>query len=181
MGSIINNFDMSILNFIRDNLTNPFMDKFMTFITYLGDKGLIWIIIGIILLVQKKYRKVGLVLLLGLLLNAILGEVIIKNIVQRPRVFNTYPDIHLIIKGPSSYSFPSGHTASSFVAAGILSYYIKDIKYIIYAFASLVAFSRLYLYVHYPTDIIGGIILGTVSAMIVIQLTKIFEKKSLNN
>ena len=66
MGNLINNFDIGILNFIRDNLSSPFMDKFMTFITYLGDNGAIWIAIGIILLIQRKYRKIGLVLLLGL-------------------------------------------------------------------------------------------------------------------
>lgn len=181
MGNLINNFDIGILNFIRDNLSSPFMDKFMTFITYLGDNGVIWIAIGIILLIQRKYRKIGLILLLGLLLNAILGEVIIKNIVQRPRVFNTYPDINIIIKGPTSFSFPSGHTASSFVAAAILGYYIKDIKYIVYCFAALIAFSRLYLYVHYPTDIIGGILLGTISAIITIKIAKSEKFKKLIN
>ena len=181
MGNLINNFDIGILNFIRDNLSSPFMDKFMTFITYLGDNGAIWIAIGIILLIQRKYRKIGLVLLLGLLLNAILGEVIIKNIVQRPRVFNTYPDINIIIKGPTSFSFPSGHTASSFVAAAILGYYIKDIKYIVYCFAALIAFSRLYLYVHYPTDIIGGILLGTISAIITIKIAESDKFKKLTN
>lgn len=172
MGNLINNFDIGILNFIRDNLSSPFMDKFMTFITYLGDNGAIWIAIGIILLIQRKYRKIGLVLLLGLLLNAILGEVIIKNIVQRPRVFNTYPDISIIINPPDSYSFPSGHTASSFTAALVIGYYLKKWRYGAYILASLIAFSRLYLFVHYPTDIICGILLGTISALITIKVAE---------
>ena len=111
-------------------------------------------------------------MLLGLLLNAILGEVIIKNIVQRPRVFNTYPDISIIINPPDSYSFPSGHTASSFTAAMLIGYYLKKWRYGAYILASLIAFSRLYLFVHYPTDIICGILLGTISALITIKFAE---------
>lgn len=179
MESLINNFDIGVLNFIRDNLTNPVMDKLMTFITYLGDNGVIWIAIGIILLIQRKYRKVGIILLSALLLNLVLGEVIIKNIVQRPRAFITYPDISIIISPPDSYSFPSGHTASSFTAALIIGYYLRNWKYEAYALASLIAFSRLYLYVHYPTDIICGILLGTISALITIKISQNTKIKKL--
>ena len=170
MLEIISNLDINMLNFIRDNLSNPVMDKIMIFITTLGDKGIIWIIIGIILLSMKKYRKVGFTLLIALLVNALIGEGILKNIVQRPRAFITYPDISIIINPPSSFSFPSGHTASSFAAATVLGYYFKGWRYILYIFASLIAFSRLYLFVHYPSDIIFGILLGVICGLITIRL-----------
>ena len=179
METLLNNFDIGILNFIRDNLTNPIMDKIMVFITSMGDSGFIWIVIAIILLAQKKYRKVGIILLSALLLNLVLGEVIIKNIVQRPRAFITYPDISIIINPPDSYSFPSGHTASSFTAALIIGHYLRNWKYEAYALASLIAFSRLYLYVHYPTDIICGILLGTISALITIRFSENSKIKKL--
>ena len=174
MIEVINNLDINILNFIRENLSNPIIDKLMVFITTLGDKGFIWIAIGIILLAQKKYRKVGFVLLIALLINLIIGEGVLKNVIQRPRVFTTYPNINIIINPPESYSFPSGHTASSFAAATVLGYYFKRYRYAFYAIAALIAFSRLYLFVHYPSDIIAGILLGIVCALLTI---KVIESK----
>ena len=170
MLEIISNLDINILNFIRDNLSNPVMDKIMIFITTLGDKGILWIIIGIILLSMKKYRKVGFILLIALLVNALIGEGILKNIVQRPRAFITYPDISIIINPPTSFSFPSGHTASSFAAAVVLGHYFKKWSFLFYFLATLIAFSRLYLFVHYPSDIIVGIALGTICGLLTIKL-----------
>ena len=104
----------------------------------------------------------------------------IKNIIQRPRAFTTFPDIEIIIKAPLSYSFPSGHTASSFAAAVVLGYYIKNWKYLFYFFAALVAFSRLYLFVHYPSDIIGGISLGVVCSLMTIKIIENSKCKKLS-
>lgn len=178
MIEFINKLDISILHFIKDNLSNPIMDKIMIFITSIGDLGLVWILLAISLLFVKKYRKIGFLVLLSLLLANILGELILKNIVQRPRAFLQYPGIEILIKAPTSYSFPSGHTASSFAAATILSMYFKKYGWMSYILSSLIAFSRLYLFVHYPTDIIGGILLGIFSAFIVsIFIEKYLFKK----
>ena len=103
MIEFINKLDISILNFIRDNLSNPIMDKIMIFITSIGDLGLVWILLAISLLFVKKYRKIGFLVLLSLLLANILGELILKNIVQRPRAFLQYPGIEILIKAPTSY------------------------------------------------------------------------------
>lgn len=170
MLDIINSLDINILNFIRNSFSNPVMDKLMIFFTSLGDKGFIWIVIGVVLLFQKKYRRVGFVLLMALLVTSIMGERIIKNIAQRPRPFTTYPYISIIINPPTSFSFPSGHTASSFAAAFVLGYYLKEWRYIAYIFASLIAFSRLYLFVHNPSDIVAGILLGTLCALLTIKV-----------
>lgn len=172
MWEYINLIDISILRFIREYFSSPLMDSIMIFITNLGNRGFIWIIIGIILLISKKYRKIGFIMLIALAVTSLIGEVFIKNIIQRPRAFTTFPDIEIIIKAPLSYSFPSGHTASSFAAAVVLGYYIKNWKYLFYFFAALVAFSRLYLFVHYPSDILVGILLGCIVAIITISLMK---------
>lgn len=168
MWEYINFIDIKTLEIIKEYFSSPIMDSIMVLITNLGDRGLIWIIISIILLISKKYKKIGITMIVALLLTSIAGEGIIKNIIQRPRVFNSLMDIELIIKAPSSYSFPSGHTASSFAAATVLGYYIKKYKYVFYFCAFLVAFSRLYLWVHYPSDIVGGIILGILGGYIAI-------------
>ncbi|MDU5105835.1 MULTISPECIES: phosphatase PAP2 family protein [unclassified Clostridium] len=170
MLEIISNLDINILNFIRDNLSNAVMDKIMVVITSLGDKGLIWIVMALILLAVKKYRKIGIILLISLLMTSLLGEGIVKNIVQRPRAFITYPDISIIINPPTSFSFPSGHTASSFAAAVVLGHYFKKWSFLFYFLATLIAFSRLYLFVHYPSDIIVGIALGTICGLLTIKL-----------
>lgn len=177
MINLINNIDINILHFIRDNFSSPIMDKIMIIITSLGDSGFIWIVIGILLLLNNKYRKAGLVLLVGLLLTTILGEGIIKNIVQRPRAFITYPDINIIIQPPASFSFPSGHTGSSFAAAFIIAYYNKKFGILAFILAALIGFSRLYLFVHYPSDVLAGMLLGTVSAMITLKITKNIKLK----
>ncbi|MGN0025788.1 phosphatase PAP2 family protein [uncultured Clostridium sp.] len=170
MFELINKLDINILHFIRNNFSNLFMDKLMVIITSLGDKGFIWIVIGLILLTVKKYRKVGFILLIALLITSLLGEGIVKNIIQRPRAFITYPDINIIINPPSSFSFPSGHTASSFAAATVLGYYFKKWNYLFYFLAALIAFSRLYLFVHYPSDILVGIILGVACSLLTIKV-----------
>lgn len=108
----------------------------------------------------------------ALILTTIIGEGILKDIVKRPRPFLSLPDIDLLISAPTSYSFPSGHTGSSFAAAGILGSQIKKSKFYVFALAILIAFSRMYLYVHYPQDIIAGIILGLCSSQIVLYIFK---------
>ncbi|ADL50280.1 phosphatase PAP2 family protein [Clostridium cellulovorans] len=169
----INQFDNSILWFIRDHLQSAVMDKLMIAISALGNVGIIWIVIGILLAISKKYRKIGLVMLSALLLGALLGEGLLKNLVQRPRPSG----FELIVKKPSSYSFPSGHTTAAFASAMILSHYFKKYQIGIYTFAVLIAFSRLYLCVHYPTDVLGGMILGTTAALIVLTVVKNLDKK----
>lgn len=170
MWEYINLIDISILRFIREYFSSPLMDSVMVLITKLGDRGFIWIAIGVILLISKKYRKIGFTMLIALAITSIIGEGIIKNIIQRPRAFITFPDVEIIIRPPLSYSFPSGHTASSFAAAVVLGYYIKNLKVLFYFFAALVAFSRIYLFVHYPSDIIAGILLGIVCSLATIKV-----------
>jgi undecaprenyl-diphosphatase len=164
---MIQKIDIAILQFINNNLQNPILDKLMPIITSLGDSGMIWIIISFILILSKKYRKVGILSILALTLSTIIGEGILKNIIQRPRPFYELTNIQLLIEKPLSYSFPSGHTGSSFAVAGVIGTLIKKYKIPVITLAVLMAFSRIYLFVHYPTDIVGGIILGLSCSYIV--------------
>ncbi|MEY7998896.1 phosphatase PAP2 family protein [Clostridium sp. Mt-5] len=173
MISLMHQFDNSILQFIQNNMHGPFMDKFMIFVTRLGNLGTIWIIIAVFLIITKKYRNAGIATLCAVILGAVLGEGIIKHIVQRPRPFVESGTMNLLISRPLSSSFPSGHTTAAFAAAAVLSRYFKRYAAGFFVLAFLIAFSRLYLYVHYPTDVLAGIVLGLLCSKIVFYMLNV--------
>ena len=178
--SLLHNIDNSILLYIKNNMHGYIMDKAMVIITSLGNGGAIWILIAVLLMIKKKYRKIGFMVLGALILSTILGEGILKHVVQRIRPSADIPEINMLIAKPLSYSFPSGHAASSFAVAGVLSKYFKKYAPEFLGLASLIAFSRLYLYVHYPTDVLAGIILGLICSRIIIYIfNKMFFIKNL--
>ncbi len=157
-------FELSILDFIQSFAGNELIDNFWVFMTHLGDNGIIWILLSVALFINPKTRKVGVMCVVALALSGLLTNAVLKNLVGRARPFN-YSDIELLIKEPSDYSFPSGHTSISFAVAFVLlkeKFKINNLKlYIpIMVLAVLVSFSRLYLYVHFPSDIIAAIILA---------------------
>ena len=172
MIDVLQNLNIEILKFINDNFHSPIIDKFMIMITSIGNVGFIWILISLILMITPKYRKVGIMTICALILTTIIGEGILKHLIRRARPFTSFPDIKLLITAPTSYSFPSGHTGSAFAAAGILGAMIKKSKPYVITLAILIAFSRLYLFVHYPEDVLAGIILGLCSAQIVLYIFK---------
>ncbi len=153
-------FEIQILELIQKVFGGRFLDFLMPLLTAVGNMGLIWILIGILLLCIPKYRKDGVILLLGLLIGFLLGNVLLKNLVARPRPFVFKEDIILLIKAPQDFSFPSGHTLSSFVATFALYRTNKVFGRCALVLAVVIAFSRMYLFVHYPTDILGGILLA---------------------
>lgn len=165
----ITDWDMGINNWIQTWRT-PLLDTFFTIVTKLGDAGLIWIGLAILLLCFKKTRKVGITMGIALLLGMIFGNEILKKIFQRPRPFHTPGAIldgtGLLIPQPGQYSFPSGHTTSSFAAAVSILIYNKKWGIAALVLAALIAFSRLYVYVHFPTDILAGTALGIICAAI---------------
>lgn len=175
--SLMQRFDNSILLFIKANMHGIIMDRSMIISTYLGNGGIIWIIIVVMLMINKKYRKIGFMALGALILSTILGEEILKNVVKRIRPSEDIPAWNLLIAKPLSYSFPSGHTTSSFAVAGVLLKYFKRYAFGFLALASLIGFSRLYLYVHYPTDILAGVVVGLMCSAIIIYL---FDKSNHN-
>jgi len=138
----------------------PVLDAVMVYITRLGDHGTIWILTAFVFLCTKKYRKGGMVICLALIFSFILGNLIIKNLVARPRPCWVNDTVQLLISVPGDYSFPSAHTMSSFAAATAIFFMNKSWGITALLLAGAIAFSRMYLYVHYPTDILAGAVLG---------------------
>ena len=167
----IRNIDWAILHFIRDNLFCPFLDAVMPIVSTLGNGGIIWIVISAALLFSKKYRKYGLLCLCGMFIGLLIGNVALKNIVARPRPCWT-EDISLLIKNPTDFSFPSGHTLSSVISAVILCSAGRKFAAFSIPLAVLIALSRLYLYVHFPSDVIFAALLGTAIGLLTLALSK---------
>ena len=136
----------------------------MVFITRLGDAGIIWIVLSIVLLLIPKTRKSGAVMVVALVVDVLLCNIVLKNLVARTRPYDVNTGVHLLVAKLHDYSFPSGHTAASF-ASGTALYLAGEKKLWKFALvlACLIAISRLYLYVHYPTDVLGGILFGVIS------------------
>lgn len=152
--------EIAILDFIQSNLRCGIMDSVMTFITGLGDSGKIWIACTILLLLIPKTRKAGLAMGIALALEIVCCNVILKPFVARIRPCDVNTAVQLLIERPLDYSFPSGHTASSFAAASALYFGRKKLWIPAAILAGLIGFSRLYLYVHYPTDVLAGALIG---------------------
>ena len=150
--------DWTILHEIRAFLTCPLLDMLMPKITMLGNSGAVWILAAGGLLCTKKYRKYGIILLAGLAMGVLVGNVFLKHLIARPRPCWLDQSVPLLIAVPNDYSFPSGHTLASVIGATILT--AADRRFGIIAIPLAIAFSRLYLYVHFPSDILGAVILG---------------------
>lgn len=169
-------FDWAVFQFVEKYLWGPFLDVLMPFITHLGDAGIIWIVLAVILLFFKKYRKFGFMMITGLLLSLLINDNILKPLISRPRPFDLdvwkgmfiYPEL---ITRPDSLSFPSGHTSSSFAAAVVLIFTGRKRVYIpplILAF--FIALSRIYVHVHYCTDVLAGMVVGTLYGLLAFLL-----------
>ena len=173
----MSDIEFAILDFIQDNLRTDFSNFIMPLISALGDKGIIWIITGLILCISKKYRKSGLIILTALVFSALLCNLTLKPLVARMRPFTVNSEIKLLINAPTDFSFPSGHTASSFSVAFALLFNKNRLWIPSMILAILIAFSRLYLYVHYPTDVLCGIIIGLITSISANIVCKILFKK----
>lgn len=158
----MNDIELSVLDFIQRTFKCGFLDSFMKYVSlFFGEYGVFWIIVAVILLIIPKTRKIGTALAVSFILGVIFGNAVIKNIVTRARPFSLNKDITLIIHTTNDYSFPSGHTLVCFEAATVLLKKApKKFGFIALVIAILVALSRMYLYIHFPTDVIAGIILG---------------------
>lgn len=174
----IANAEQNILLWLQNNMRNDILNHIMKLITSLGNGGIIWIITALVLLIPKKTRKTGIMVISGLLLSLIVNNIILKNLVARTRPYDMIAGLTSLVGIQSDYSFPSGHAASSFVAAVIIFKSLPK-KYGIPALilAFLISFSRLYVGVHYPTDVIAGALIATIIGLFVCWLEKIIEGK----
>ncbi len=162
-------WEFKILDALQD-IQSPILTKVMAFVTMLGEAGWFWIVLGIVLLCTKKYRKCGVAVLLALILDLILANIILKPLVARPRPCWIREDIELLVRVPRDYSFPSGHTMASFASAGALLFTEKKFGVGACILALLMGISRLYFYVHFPTDVLAGVILGLLCGVVSVNL-----------
>jgi len=176
-------WDDQFLLFLQENVRSDVLTPIMTFITRLGDKGLFWIATAILLCCFKKTRPLGIMAGISLVFSVLINNAILKNLVARPRPY--LPEtvggkgLILLIEEQHDWSFPSGHSGASFAAAVVyLAKGPKKLGIPSIILAALIAFSRLYVGVHYPTDVIAGIITGTFCAIISIMIWKIIENKA---
>ena len=158
-------FDLPILDWIAEHLYCGFLDAVMPLITLLGDAGIFWIAIALVLLFFPKTRKTGLSMGVALLLGVVVCNLIMKPGFARIRPYDYQLEhfgktIQLLVSTPHDFSFPSGHTIASFEAATAICIHNKKWGIPALVLASLIAFSRLYLYVHYPTDVLASLVLG---------------------
>lgn len=150
-------------------LHTPVLDEIMKAVTFLGNHGWFWCSLAFLLLFVKKTRRTGVIMLLAMAMGSIAGLVILKPLVGRLRPCWLDSSVALLIENPRDFSFPSGHTMASFAAALPLFWEgrrekIPFIGPAALVLAALIAFSRLYLFVHFPTDVLGGLALGAGSA-----------------
>ncbi len=170
--------EAQILLFLQENVRNYILDPIMLGITHSNDGGIICIIAILILLLIKKTRRVGIYCSVALLIDLVLINGIIKNAVGRIRPYEVIDGLICMVGPQHDASFPSGHTASSFVIAGIVFLKLPK-KYGITAIiiAALIAFSRLYVGVHYPTDVLAGLLFGILIAILtVFIMDKLFAR-----
>lgn len=154
------NPDQTLLYWIHDNLSCGLLDLLMPKLTMLGDGGAVWLLAAGGMLCTKKYRRQGLILLAALAAGVLVGNVCLKNLIARPRPCWLDNSVRLLVSSPTDYSFPSGHTLSSAIGAAVLTKTDRRLGWAAIPIAAVIAFSRLYLFVHYPSDILAGALLG---------------------
>lgn len=163
----LNSLEITVLDAIREHIACPFLDAVFPVITLLGEAGIFWILTAVVLLFFKKTRFAGISMGLALLMGLLIGNLCMKPLFGRIRPYDWNPGFVLLIERLSDYSFPSGHTLASFEAAGVLMLtHRKTLGIPALVLAILVAFSRLYLYVHYPTDVLTSVLLGLLFAAV---------------
>ena len=164
-------FDLPVLDWIQANLKSGFMDTVMPIITIFGDAGIFWMVVAAVLFLIPKTRKTGLGMAIAMMIGLIVCNITLKPLVARIRPYDLQLQefgitIQLLGDKMHDFSFPSGHTIASFEAATVLLKNSKKMGIPAMILAILISFSRLYLYVHYPTDVIASVILGTLFALI---------------
>lgn len=182
---MIYSFDKAVFLWIEDHLWCSALDVVFKIITQIGDAGIVWIVLAVVLLFFKKTRKAGATLGAALLIMMLCNDMFLKDIIARPRPYNyapwagwfNYPDI---VPKLDSFSFPSGHTASSITAATVLLHAFKKKGIPALVLALLISFSRIYVHVHYCTDVLAGaavgVLYGIVGILLVNFVWKLVEK-----
>ncbi len=195
-------WDADLLIFLQENVRNDFLDIVMKLITHTGDKGILMIAIIAALLIIPKTRSIGIMTAISLAIEAILNNVILKNLVARTRPYEAIEGLVNIIEKQKDFSFPSGHTGSTFAVSGVIlvialfgmpiiakegnlireksSLAMRIIAVVFIIYSVLLGFSRLYVGVHYPTDVLAGLALGLITSVIAYLVYQLILKKTAN-
>ena len=186
LNSVAVSFDLPILDWIQETMQCTFLDKTMPIVTLFGDGGVFWIGIAVLLLFFAKYRKTGFSMGMALVLGLVVCNITLKPLVARIRPYDFQlqefgREISLLISAQHDFSFPSGHTIASFEACTVLLLHDKRMGIPATVLAILIAFSRLYLYVHYPTDVLVSLVLGIAFGLLGSFLVNLIYKKWVYN
>jgi undecaprenyl-diphosphatase len=169
---LIQSLDSGALLCIQTQLRAPFLTGLMVFFSLIGNSGICWILTGLVLLIPKKTRLGGFFMLICLLAAYVVNDFLIKALVARARPYDAVPGLEILVAPLSSYSFPSGHANSSFAAAIALALAFGRRGALAYIPAVLIAFSRCYVGVHYPSDVLAGMLVGTLVSLAVFLLLR---------
>lgn len=170
MRTRLQSIDTRALDWIYENLRSRKLDPIMRFLSFTGNVGIIWFVAAITLYVTRISPEATICIMTALLASAILANIVLKRILKRERPFASRDDRNTIISPPSDFSFPSGHTFSSFAAATTILMYAPKLGIIALLYAGGIAFSRLYLYVHYLSDVLFSIIMGAGTGLLICYL-----------
>ena len=162
--------DRAILLFLQNFVRMPALNAVMIFLTKLGDKGAVWLAFGIALCFVKKYRKSGIYIVSSIAFCFIINNLILKNLVMRPRPYDEIPALVPLVPKLFDSSFPSGHSCASFAAAYAISHEFRGYGILSYIPAVLISLSRLYVGVHYPTDVIVGALTGFFGSLLFFEV-----------
>ena len=169
--------DFKILYAIQA-IHTPFLDRFILALTaVMGDYGTMWLIVAVPLLIFKKTRRAGAAVLLSYLFVFGVGQFILKDWIARPRPCHLDESVALLVKRPSSFSCPSTHTGWAFAAATSILLYFKKWGIGVMVIAALIGFSRMYLFVHFPTDVLAGAVLGVLLGIAAVKLVDLAFSK----
>lgn len=165
--------DPNILFWLQNNVVSVTWNPYMIELSKIGNGGMVWIFLSLLALIRRKYRLLGVAILLSLLISLILGEGILKPLIERARPFVAYPgvDVAIVMKQPTGYSFPSGHTFASFAAATTIFCSSRKRSVLPLVLAAAIGFSRMYLFVHYPSDVLVGALLGVFSGIVAYKIS----------
>ncbi len=182
MFDIVNNFDFSVLDAIYSGLRSQWLDPVMAGLSYFASNGIGWFILSLLLLIPRKTRIAGAIALSAMLIGVVSGEIIAKNLICRIRPYHIYEEFHgeampfvLNAGAEKGYSFPSGHTTCSFACAVAYFKINRKVGVVTLIIASLIGFSRLYNYVHFPTDVFAGVLWGIASGLLALWIFKKFS------
>ena len=158
----LNLLELEILDKITGYFHSGLLDAVMPKISFLGNGGWIWILASLLFMIRKQDRRTGIAIASALIFSLITANILLKPLVARPRPFIVNAAVRLLIAAPKEFSFPSGHAQSSFAAASAIFFNKRKIGIVALILAALISFSRLYLYLHYPSDVLAGAAIGFV-------------------